>query len=477
MRQALHIFKKDVRGLAYEIVVTLLLVVVFAAADSRPYFVDTPTHTTPGHPWTGFLWIFLPLSWWVLTARVIHEEAIPGDRQFWLTRPYSWKSLLAAKIAFLVVFISVPMMISDAIILHGQGFAVVSNAGGILWEMVLRLVVFVLSAMVLASLTRGLGGFVIAGLVVGMVVIFDFGYLAGRGIDGWSGADWTVIAIGAALPLAAIVLQYARRKRVALGLATCALLLPVAGLRFDRIFRAPYSAVEVSAGGPALQFELDLHMTRSFVARSELKPLEVAVALPIQILGIPDGLRARSKSAFVTLSSTSGEWTGGVSESGVLSPDRSLSDPRFYWVEIKVPRDFYDQVTQEKLAWNVHVSAELVLYRNLRSTKVGESEVTVPGVGYCKTEWRILSCRSALRHPSLSVKVYDSVGSLMPDLPINAGGEGRSPFPAELGISPIVYSAVPFNVPEVELVTGEPVFQLRRVFDLSPIRLEDYVVK
>jgi hypothetical protein len=34
MRQAVHIFKKDVRGLTYEIVVTLALVVIFAAVDS-----------------------------------------------------------------------------------------------------------------------------------------------------------------------------------------------------------------------------------------------------------------------------------------------------------------------------------------------------------------------------------------------------------------------------------------------------------
>jgi hypothetical protein len=474
MRQALHIFKKDVRGLVYEIVVTLLLVVVFAAADSRPYFVDTPTHSTPGHPWTGFLWIFLPMSWWVLTAKVVQAEAIPGDRQFWLTRPYSWKSLLASKIAFLMVFISVPMMISDVIILRGEGFPVASNAVGIFWEMLLRLDVFVLSAMALASLTRGLAGFMITGLLAGIAAMFDFGFVSGRGIDGWSGYGWTLIATGAALAPAAILLQYARRKKVALTLVICALLLPVVGFRFEWAFRAPDTAMEASAGGPALQFELDSHSVRSFVSRAELKPLEVLVALPIEIVGIPDGLRATSKSAFVTLSSTSGEWTGGVSESGMVSPDRSLPDARFYWMEIKVPRDFYDQVTREKLAWDVHASADLVLYRNLRSTAVGESEVTVPGVGYCSTEWRLLRCRSALRHPSISIKVYDSAGSLMPDLPFNAE---RSPFPAELGISPIVYTAAPFNVTEVELVTGEPVFHLRRVFDLSPIRLEDYVVK
>src|SRR5579863_7218025 len=92
----------------------------------------------------------------------------------------------------------------------------------------------------------------------------------------------------------------------------------------------------------------------------------------------------------------------------------------------------------------------------LRSSDAGE--VGVPGVGYCKTEWRMLSCRSALRHPSIPVKAYDRGGDFMHNSRIN---EGRSPFPAELGISPIVYTVVPFNVTEVELITGEPVFHLR----------------
>jgi hypothetical protein len=86
MRQALHIFKKDVRYLWYEIAITLALVVMFV----------------------GFRWIefILPIAWCYLAARVIYAEPLPGDRVFWITRPYAWKSLLAAKALFILTFVN-----------------------------------------------------------------------------------------------------------------------------------------------------------------------------------------------------------------------------------------------------------------------------------------------------------------------------------------------------------------------------------
>ncbi len=55
MRQAFHIFKKDVRGLAYEIVVTLVLTAAFAASDSwrgvQPHLIQ----------WAGISEVLLPI--------------------------------------------------------------------------------------------------------------------------------------------------------------------------------------------------------------------------------------------------------------------------------------------------------------------------------------------------------------------------------------------------------------------------------
>jgi hypothetical protein len=72
VKQAFHIFKKDVRGLAYEIAVNLLLTAGFVFVDSRPQFTNQMISETRANLWSGIPRIFLALSWWLLTARAVH---------------------------------------------------------------------------------------------------------------------------------------------------------------------------------------------------------------------------------------------------------------------------------------------------------------------------------------------------------------------------------------------------------------------
>jgi len=89
MRLALHIFRKDTRRFWWEITVTLGLLVALAYMDAhRIGFI-------PG-PMEGWLNMLLPSAWAYLVGLVIHDEALVGDRQFWITRPYpgprcSWR--------------------------------------------------------------------------------------------------------------------------------------------------------------------------------------------------------------------------------------------------------------------------------------------------------------------------------------------------------------------------------------------------
>ena len=78
--------------MTYEIVATLALVATYV------YFSLAGSRVFPTEPFTELL---LPIAAWVLIARVIHAEALPGTQQFWLTRPYSRGSLLAARPCFL----------------------------------------------------------------------------------------------------------------------------------------------------------------------------------------------------------------------------------------------------------------------------------------------------------------------------------------------------------------------------------------
>src|SRR4051812_14736603 len=100
MQQALHIFRKDVRFLRLPIAIALALTAAFAWSRSGK----------PATPLQQPITILLILAWCYLAAAAVYKETLVGDRQFWVTRPYRWTSLLAAKALFLLAFIHVPLL-------------------------------------------------------------------------------------------------------------------------------------------------------------------------------------------------------------------------------------------------------------------------------------------------------------------------------------------------------------------------------
>src|SRR5437764_1977797 len=106
MREAWHIFKKDIQYLRIEIVLVLAMIGIFTSivSNGSPYGMDI-AGVIPG----AWIVILFSIASTYLMARLIHAEAIPGDNQFWITRPYNWQSLFAAKVLFLIVFVHVPI--------------------------------------------------------------------------------------------------------------------------------------------------------------------------------------------------------------------------------------------------------------------------------------------------------------------------------------------------------------------------------
>ena len=79
----------------------------------------------------------VPVSWWLLISRAVHAEALVGDRQFWITRPYEWKSLLAAKLLFLAIYIYASILLAQCALLRAAGFHPLSYMPGLLYNLLL----------------------------------------------------------------------------------------------------------------------------------------------------------------------------------------------------------------------------------------------------------------------------------------------------------------------------------------------------
>jgi hypothetical protein len=130
MGQVGHIFRKDVRRHWREIAVSLAVLAAFAWKESRRW-TGEPADLSPFL--LALLTTLVPISWSFLIVRVVQDECLVGDRQFWITRPYEWKKLLAAKLLFVLVFVNIPLLALDIVLLLNSGFMPSSYLAGLLW--------------------------------------------------------------------------------------------------------------------------------------------------------------------------------------------------------------------------------------------------------------------------------------------------------------------------------------------------------
>src|SRR5262249_32787109 len=152
---ALHIAKKDIRYLWKEIGLFLVLAGLFA--------------------WKEYLWVevLLPVTVAYILARLVHAEPLPGDRQFWVTRPYRWQSLLTAKLLFVLVILNAPVAVARIAKLMHDGYPIAEELKPLLWSQVLMFVGFCLPIAAVAALTAEMVSFflsILALLVAGLIV-------------------------------------------------------------------------------------------------------------------------------------------------------------------------------------------------------------------------------------------------------------------------------------------------------------------
>ncbi len=421
MRQTLHIFGKDVRHLRWEITLVLALTATFASS----YIAASQRLEDGGDQ---LLKALLPLSWLYLIGRVIQAEALPGNKQFWLTRPYSRKSLFAAKVLFLLTFITLPMMVSDSVIVGATGFSPTEHLSGLLWEQVLRWLALVAPAMAVAAITTGVGE--LAGsLLLGFLFFFCVTQLTRHGISHLGVMEWlrASIAIGFAGASAAgiLILEYFWRRTTSARIAAAALV----GLGSLIAFLPPANGRRIDV--PSISVTLDRSIPLG--TRTHVGSFVPQAGIPLRVAGVPEGLTPWVAGVPEGLT----PWVAGVASISPVSRDsETFGGPWQVDWEVVGPtgaRQFmminpslFDQIKNTPV--QIHTYLTLTLARGLRTTALQRTGATmVPGVGLCNP---LLFCMSPFRTPR--VLVSDNWFGPQPAF------TSDSPFPAEFGISPMV---------------------------------------
>jgi hypothetical protein len=259
--------------------------------------------------------ILLPLAWWTLIARVIHDEALPGDSQFWTTRPYSWKSLLGAKVLFILAFISLPMLLADGLIVRAYGLQLGAELPGLLWSQVLLAIVFVLPIAALSAVTTGFVQLIFA-ILTPCVIALCVAIVAPEFVLGgfFGGSDWVktyyVFLLMSVAASGILVWQYSmRRTAAARCLAVAAGILAVLGMAlipWPAAFRIQswFSKQRVDQSLVHVDFDSgNRWLTRAVIVEGGA---HVRVELPHTITGLPAGMIAKPEGFSLNLQAPDG---------------------------------------------------------------------------------------------------------------------------------------------------------------------------
>lgn len=465
MRQALHIFKKDARYLRKELGLIIALAMLYAWEA---------THAA-NPAWAGLL---LAIAAAYVIARLIQAESIPGDKQFWLTRPYSRSSLLIAKMLGIIVFVNAPIFIVRLSVLVRAGFPIQSTLGPLLWSQFLLLLGAMLPIAALASVTAGIVPFTFAGLIL---VAIGFGIestivpprpLAVRLNLSSSQWIWDSIAVLTLITVAIPVLyiQYRNRRTwISRSVILCVIVMGAAGYMYvpwpvgaaiqSSLSRQRFDgrAVHVGLAPDAKQF-----FSRGMQGRNG-----VQIDVPIAVRGIPDEVEVVPDAVSLTFQAADGStWSSGNYIYPALAKVSPGPGAPILNANVDVPGQFFDRAKDQR------VKAKGTLYL----TVFGSSEVrTIPiqnrpvsvsdGLQCSLGMFEQLSCWSAFRWPARLVYAKFGNGEAVP---FRGWSVSYSPFPAGMvsGVESRQVS-VRRGAHEVTILTKEPLAFLRHDFEID----------
>lgn len=473
MKQALHIFAKDVRVFWIEI----LAVLAVMASIGWIYCSEWAEwlHRDPGEYWiSNPVAVLIPVSWLVLIVRVIHAEKLVGEREFWITRPYRWPSLIGAKALFVATFVCLPSFVGMCLLLHMAGMHPFAYVPGMMFNLMMITGIYVLPAACLAAVTRSFPRVLLALLCL---FLFAAGAVYLNDLLPLSSPPDTVghrfAFLGSVFVfLGVLIIQYARHTTVLSRylLAAVPVLLVVLFL---------FGPEEI---GMALSYPINHQESNPALALDPIKfdfsdsngwgdGRQLTIGFPIKVTGLAPGTALSVDAARVTLTGEGGEhWTSHWQEAGwILLPEQTGGV-----VSMRVNTPFNNRVKDKPVS--VEMSLALTTLKAGPATQMDlpNGMFTLPGGSVCKISGRleqVIACLSPMRQPPLMrLTTRFTFDDCAAGPPSGNGVRGAAwvgtadQEPAEFGLTPVVETLVNFQVPpehpsdHEHLCPGSPLF-------------------
>jgi hypothetical protein len=532
MSQTIHIFKKDLKRFSWEIVLSMLLLVLYAWCQPvlwRPFDslrYESGNITALRYAGASMLGILLVLGWMVILVRLIYEESLTGDRQFWVTRPYRWQSLLAAKILFIFIVINLPLFVAQLCLVAAAGFVPFQHFSRVL-ALNLTLAVLLLPLATLAVVTGGKRQMTRAIIIVLIFLVASvwlaqsfYGFffainVPSAGSGGTGTWQWLVWAVMVGVAIVVIVRQYALRKttqarQILLGAGLALILMAVA----EPKYRFPEAEYPLLGAGAEGYFEIKMpapekpHAGRLYLGgKSEQGKKTVWLSLKFTGGEVAEGVVAQAEAIKLTFQAPDGaQWNSDwQAVSAVLNHndngtiDASGLQLRSLDTFIQVDRMFWDKFKDVPIHLQVEVASTLYRDHGGATFISNQKEFGIQNVGTCfvsELSGIFISCRSPLTDipmVGVSVRLFKNCGtqddSNAPSYQSYAWWPHSKQWSGEFGLNPVMQFglSVSREVDGHALITcpestfmvhlPEKIRRFRVQKDFSSVKLADLVLQ
>ncbi|MEG9432736.1 hypothetical protein [Terriglobus sp. ADX1] len=487
MTQALHIFRKDLRHQRVDLAIYAGLLVLTGLL--------VPTGWPGHHSWSTndmlplvhtLLQIAIPVFWLVMIARLVHEEAIVGDKQFWTTRPYRWNSLLGAKLLFVLVCIALPHFVMQWCLAFYAGVSPFQS--GFPWSATMHLLIVWIPMFLFACITSTLVstffttlGSVVIWLVMLALVIGRNGPEADAP---YARLIFSVLFAGIFAFL--LVLLYRTRSyqlgRILMGSSAVLFLLMI--FFVSKMSPASLGTLLLKARyreGAAPQ--LHLHYVPGLFSghNNQNSSWLLAMSVPIELLGLPNGNRLHNAAMQYHLEAGRYRYTSPWRPTA-LTPEG---------MTFRVPTEVMEHAGHADAHLTVSLAAEEIAPGTSQTTAIRDL-FAIPGGGSCdainpphegRSARTSVVCHFAYSVPyPIEIDATMASGCPIPKVPMQIptydGGTGFDPlthWPVNFGPRGITGATRDCIVQSLTTTVYRPVTRFRTSLDIPSIRLADYL--
>ena len=406
-----HIFKKDWKLMWKPGAVVVMLQLAFALIQTTSEFGKGNPVLEEFHTLLMFLWLIAGMFWVVM---LVHQDALPGTKQDWLTRPIRRRDVLLAKVLFAALVMQGSSIAGDVVQGLGDGFSFGHTLRAALLRAAIGFIAITLPALVIGALTQSIAEAMILTAVLGCG-IFVFTIMAVAAGGGYqhqfdptnnSGIEWipnlmryVIVLLGGA---AVLVIGY-RRKTFRGKAAMAAVLLVI--LCSQATPWTPVFALEKRLSplrGAADGIDLSWHphttqmgdpVTHDYFDAVGIKLEspnahdEVRLLFPILVTGLPEDSILKTDLAHVVFTDGNGKPLSSTDGGSIeIRHEGAESGPAAYGQAVKIPASTYQENKDRQVRAEMTYSMTLFKLRTSYSMPAIGGDRMMAGWGHCESK-------------------------------------------------------------------------------------------